>query len=585
MNRHAAWVLALLAASPLPAAPIDAGPRVIDVRAFGARGDGLTDDRVSIQSAIDNAPASGAIIRFPAGVYLLRSFHPSNLNSGILRMKSNLTFAGAGPASEIRLHAGWYAGKAFNVFSNYDAADPARFGRYENIVFRDLLINANGSANRYAGAAGPRVVIQFGDTSGARVERVTFTGINVSNVIGIGRPGRSASGFHVSGCTFVDPTSGDPGNTDHSSIYSYAGDTTISGNRFLNATVRGRIVATAAELHASRSTFAGNAIQSYRQALYLASQEDRLVEDLAVDNNTAVDLNACFATFWGDRDSNVIRGVRIANNSAAINPTRAGSDDTAQFIGTTADGVFSDVAVTRNVASATPGIRTNKRAIGTFTSIAGWSISGNRFSGWDGGGVHVIHVHPGKTATGLGITGNAFVDCATAGPHRIPVYVDVDNVIGVTVAGNTFRSSPPPRYLVYVAAAQSAADYRIDNNTATSDPPTAQDAYVGGPAPPGLPGGVTPASVKGSWTIRGVRVEVPRLAAGASARLSAPVSASEYAGSAAVVTPLAAAADDRYELSNAQFSDRHTLTVTVRNRAAGTAGPGSLTADLRVVYR
>jgi len=376
------------------------GLQTIDVREFGAKGDGVADDRAAIQSAIDNAPFSGAIIFFPAGVYLLKSFHPSNLHSGILRMKSNITFAGTGAGSEIRLHAGWYAKKLFNIFSNYDNADPNRFGTYNNIGFRDLLINANGASNTYSGVSGPRVVIQFSDTSNARVERVTFTGINVSNVIGIGgRSGRSSTGFWVYGCTFIDPTSGDTKNLDHSTIYSVSTNTFISGNKFFNTTNRGKSISTAAEIHASNSTFTGNTVEAYRQALYLASQENKLIDNIIVDNNTARDMNAYFATFWGDSDSNVVRRVKITNNKVRFNPTEPSIDGTTQFIGTTSKGFFAEVTISGNVVMTTSGIWKNKRAICTHTTIADWMIYGNLFSGWDGGAVHIIHVHPGKTAT------------------------------------------------------------------------------------------------------------------------------------------------------------------------------------------
>src|SRR4030065_208367 len=131
----------------------------------------------------------------------------------------------------------------------------------------------------------------------------------------------------------------------------------------------------------------------------MASQENKLVDNIVVDNNKARDMNAYFANFWGDNDSNVGGGRKIANNTVEFNPSRTGFDGTAQFIGTTSRGLFSEVSITGNVVKTTSGILKNKRAIGTYTTIADWMIYGNRFSGWDGGAVHIIHVHSGKTAT------------------------------------------------------------------------------------------------------------------------------------------------------------------------------------------
>lgn len=47
------------------------GPPRLDVRDFGARGDGLTDDTAAIQRAIDTAPAGAVMVVIPDGVYLI----------------------------------------------------------------------------------------------------------------------------------------------------------------------------------------------------------------------------------------------------------------------------------------------------------------------------------------------------------------------------------------------------------------------------------------------------------------------------------------------------------------------------------
>src|SRR4051794_19651671 len=48
-----------------------AATQTLDVRAYGATGDGTTDDSGAIQSAIDAVPAGGGTVFFPAGRYAI----------------------------------------------------------------------------------------------------------------------------------------------------------------------------------------------------------------------------------------------------------------------------------------------------------------------------------------------------------------------------------------------------------------------------------------------------------------------------------------------------------------------------------
>jgi Pectate lyase superfamily protein len=60
---------------------------ILDIRATGARGDGVTDDTVAIQSAIDQAAAAGGgVIIFPPGTYIVTS----------VNIRPGLTFIGQG---------------------------------------------------------------------------------------------------------------------------------------------------------------------------------------------------------------------------------------------------------------------------------------------------------------------------------------------------------------------------------------------------------------------------------------------------------------------------------------------------------
>ena len=72
----------------------DADIVVLDVRDFGAAGDGVADDSAAVQRAQRALPAAGGVIAFPPGVYAIGG-------TGIVLMKSSVTFRGAGEAQTI----------------------------------------------------------------------------------------------------------------------------------------------------------------------------------------------------------------------------------------------------------------------------------------------------------------------------------------------------------------------------------------------------------------------------------------------------------------------------------------------------
>src|SRR5262245_18258157 len=56
-----------------------ASAKVLDVRTYGARGDGNTLDTIAIQKALDEAGRNGgAVVRFPAGTYLSQPIYLPN---------------------------------------------------------------------------------------------------------------------------------------------------------------------------------------------------------------------------------------------------------------------------------------------------------------------------------------------------------------------------------------------------------------------------------------------------------------------------------------------------------------------------
>jgi len=68
-----------------------------DVRDYGAKGDGITDDTVAIQKAIDSLPARGGIVMFPPGTFkITRGIVIGNGSVLGPSKKNNISLVGAG---------------------------------------------------------------------------------------------------------------------------------------------------------------------------------------------------------------------------------------------------------------------------------------------------------------------------------------------------------------------------------------------------------------------------------------------------------------------------------------------------------
>ena len=119
------------------------GGRVVNVRDFGARGDGVADDTAAIQAAINAAKASERIY-FPPGIF--------NVSNFVVKNRQGLSFVGEGRKSIIKQKTG--------------AARIATVEASRDIAISNLAFDANGIVS-YGG-----VVFYAG--KGVRIENNTF---------------------------------------------------------------------------------------------------------------------------------------------------------------------------------------------------------------------------------------------------------------------------------------------------------------------------------------------------------------------------------------------------------------------------
>ena len=113
-----------------------------NVRNFGARGDGVTDDEAAIQATLDAAQSRpGATVYLPAGTYMVsRGFH----------LPANVRWRGDGKANTfIKLHRDFvrpsgYDDRRYSLFFDSSTQTVLR-----NVEIRDLTLDANNNLNGY----------------------------------------------------------------------------------------------------------------------------------------------------------------------------------------------------------------------------------------------------------------------------------------------------------------------------------------------------------------------------------------------------------------------------------------------------
>ncbi len=121
---------------------ITKGPWV-DVRAFGAAGDGITDDTDAVNSALASLGTHGGTVYFPPGIYLVGDITVSQ-NSVIIQGAGRALSSGiATSTTEIRAKAG--STRSLYITGN-------------NVVIKDLYINGNSNAVQFE-VNGPYCII------------------------------------------------------------------------------------------------------------------------------------------------------------------------------------------------------------------------------------------------------------------------------------------------------------------------------------------------------------------------------------------------------------------------------------------
>lgn len=185
-------------------------PQVWNVRVYGARGDGVTDDTTALQNAVNAAyTAGGGTVFMPPGTYIvspvLRSGGTTEVAAGIF-LRSNVTLMGAGvAATTIKLISnytpvgGLTGTKQVHIISTWNPYTATLADTQSNIAAQDFTLDGNAANQSFALPTYFSDGFFIGATRGFWCSRVV-----AKNVYGLGSGPSTGEAFSFDFNTSVD---------------------------------------------------------------------------------------------------------------------------------------------------------------------------------------------------------------------------------------------------------------------------------------------------------------------------------------------------------------------------------------------
>jgi hypothetical protein len=444
-------------------------PGWVDVRDYGARGNGTADDTAEIQSAIDAAHSSGVgVVYFPPGTYKI------SIQSGVraLTIYAGITLQGAGSDLTTIKLANTQGSYRYIFAASLMATDLSGFGMY------DLCVDQNSTNNTTVPAAttNDKIVLAIFVGERLRVERCRFKDLDNMQTIDL-------NGTGIKNVAVLDNVFENTGNVtyhDHSTVY-FAGDgALIAGNSFKANTTGRTSIANAIETHGSRVKVIGNHVKDYNGAANLTGTS--IASDGVVYYGNVIEGVAIGIAVWSWTTGGLANCV-IQGNSIRLSPSTWN---------TWCSGIYLDstgTAGTRNVTIANNVIRT-VGALGT-TSASDLNGSGVNWYRSDQSlidyNLHIIDnivdgamasgIRVGAQVQGLQVRGNTILNPGLSGggfanDFRAGVCLAGTTMKDVLVSNNSFiddQGTSTIKHGIRIAATTFTNAHIIDNTLRVAD--------------------------------------------------------------------------------------------------------------------
>jgi len=406
-----------------------------NVRDFGAKGDGVTDDRVAIQAAVDNAVAAGmGGIFFPEGTFIVSRNGAFSASIRLLDV-TNFRIAGTGPKSVVKFISGAAGGLTWSMF--------LLTGACAKIYFDNLTLDGNRT-----GVTGSSV-----ETRLVRMA-TTISDIDFDRVIFTSSPhyGATLAGTRIAvrNCRFTDHANGfgeapiDINDVVEACLIQgcfFYGNTGIDIQAVPDVIVTNALDITIDDCFLDKG---GTAATLYMSGLGLSTGARRLrvtncviLGTILVSRTPEVDFQDNFieASQGGGVPPLQLEGISKRSLISGNSISATGAGNTAIFIGVVAGTFVDNLRFTDNLIACSTG--------GVAMDIAGGdniTIADNEFLAFAGGTSNqAIQVHTVTHVTNIQVRDNDILGAWTG----VPIFMEPDTgtIADIFITDNRIQGS------------------------------------------------------------------------------------------------------------------------------------------------